>query len=102
MQLVDLYNLGGSMQTVIEKLITGLVNSVHNKVDLISNDWARRSVGLFVFLLMAVIAVVGCSVELFVLCIIGILKQVCQTTIEYVSGIKDDAIAFIERYIDLW
>jgi|TARA_B110000908_G_scaffold136080_1_gene161166 hypothetical protein len=101
MQLDNLYNLGDGM-SVIEKLLTGLVNSVHNKVDLITNDWTRRSVGLFVFLAMAVIAVVGCLIELFVLNILGILKQVCRTTAEYLAVIKDDAIAFVERYIDLW
>ena len=101
MQLDNLYNLGDSM-SVIEKVITGLVNSVHNKVDLITNDWTRRSVGLFVFLAMAVIAVVGCLIELFVLNILGILKQVWQITVEYFAETKDDATAFIERYIDLW
>jgi len=88
--------------SVIENVITGLVNNVHNKVDLIRNDWARRSLGLFVFLLMAVIAVVGCLVELAVLNILGMLKQVGRTTAEYFADTKDDATAFVERYIDLW
>ena len=82
----------------INELIASVINNVHNKIDLIANNWARRVVALLVFLLMAVIGVVGCLIELFALCMFAIF----QTTIDYLVGTKDDAIAFLERYIDLW
>ena len=71
---------------------------MHKKVDAINNDWVRRSVGLLVFLLMIFIGLVGCLIELIGLCIISVSKTVW----DYLSNSKDDAISFVERYIDLW
>ena len=83
---------------MINNVITSLVNFMHKKVDGIENDWTRRSVGFIVFLLMLFVAAVGCLIELLALCVFAVFK----TTVEYIVGTKDDAIAFLERYIDLW
>lgn len=82
----------------INELIASLINNVHNKIDLIANNWVRRLVAVLVFLVMAVIAILGCLIELLALCMFAVF----ETTVEYLVGTKDDAIAFLERYIDLW
>jgi len=84
--------------TMINDLISSLINWMHTKVDAINNDWGRRAVGLLVFLLMLVVGLVGCLIELIGLCVIAISKTVW----EYLSNSKDDAISFLDRYIDLW
>ena len=84
--------------TFINNFISNLINKIHFKVDSISNDWGRRILGLFLFLLMTVIAVTGCVIELIFLCIISVFK----TIVEYFSSTKDDLIKFMDRYIDLW
>jgi hypothetical protein len=84
--------------TMINDLISSFINWMHKKVDAINNDWVRRSVGLLVFLLMIFIGLVGCLIELIGLCIISVSKTVW----DYLSNSKDDAISFVERYIDLW
>ena len=83
---------------MINDLISSLINWMHKKVDAINNDWGRRAVGLLVFLLMLVVGIVGCLIELIGLCIISVSKTIW----DYLSNSTDDAIAFLERYIDLW
>ncbi len=80
------------------KTLADLVNKIHIKVDNISDNWVRRILVLFLFLLMTVIAVTGCVIELIFLCIISVFKTIA----EYFSSTKDGLTEFIERYIDLW
>lgn len=84
--------------TLITDFISLIINWMHTKVSELQNDWARRSVGVIVFLLMTFIALIGCAIELTILCIISVFK----TLLEYFSSAKDDAFEFIERYSDLW
>jgi hypothetical protein len=87
---------------MINNVITSLVNFTHKKIDGIQNDWGRRSLGIVIFTLMAFIAIIGCSIELAVLCAISIIKQLYATITCYLVDAKDDAISFVERYFDLW
>lgn len=87
---------------MINNVITSLVNFMHQKVDGIENDWGRRSAGLVIFTLMAFIAIIGCTIELGILCAISVVKQLWTTISCYFVDTKDDAISFIERYFDLW
>jgi hypothetical protein len=80
------------------KTLADLVNKIHIKVNSISNDWGRRILGLFLFVLMTVIALAGCVIELIFMCAISVFKTIA----EYFSSVKDDAFEFIERYIELW
>jgi len=87
---------------MINNVITSLVNFMHNKVDGIENDWGRRSIGLVIFTVMAFIAIIGCTIELVILCAISVVKQLWTTISCYFVDTKDDAISFLERYFDLW
>lgn len=87
---------------LINNMISSLVNFTHKKIDGIQNDWVRRSIGIVIFTFMAFIAILGCSIELAVLCAISIIKQLYATITCYFVDTKDDAISFIERYFDLW
>lgn len=84
--------------TFINDFISSIINWMHTKVSALQNDWVRRSVGVIVFLLTFCVAVVGCVIELTVLCIISVFK----TLLEYSSSVKDDAFEFFDRYLDLW
>ncbi len=84
--------------TLITDFISLIINWMYSKVSALQDDWTRRSVGFIVFILMIFIALIGCAIELIVLCTISVFK----TLLEYFSSAKDDVLEFFERYINLW
>ena len=79
-------------------MLTNIVNGMHLKLDSIQNDWARRVSGPCMFVLMSVIGIIGCVIEL----LFKWVKAIAITTGEYYSDSKDDAVGFLQRYIELW
>ena len=79
-------------------MLTNIVNGMHLKLDSIQNDWARRASGTCMFVLMSVIGIIGCVIEL----LFKWVKAIAITTGEYYSDSKDDAVGFLQRYIELW
>ena len=83
---------------LITDFISLIINWMYSKVNALQNDWIRRSVGFIVFILIAFIALIGCAIELIVLCTISVFK----TVLEYFSSAKDDVLEFFDRYLHLW
>tara|TARA_B110000858_G_C17403175_1_gene293351 strand:+ start:10 stop:246 length:237 start_codon:yes stop_codon:yes gene_type:complete len=64
----------------------------------IRNDYQRRALAIVLFVVMGIIAIVGCLIELIIKCVVAVWDAI----VEYVHDIKYPIKDFARVYLDLW